>query len=163
MIWELCPLFFLALKIHCKLYSLLLVLLDFDQWDASLKQMEFEEAKKDLQMEIDKGASIEDIWKKITRGEIQANVEKQLQTKSHFRIERIQRKKRDFIHILNRYAAKALGDFFLDNPKTLTAIQLFAKAMEEQDGSPVMSKSIFKLNDKELLVRHIRVVLFSHA
>ncbi|KAF3431222.1 hypothetical protein FNV43_RR25952 [Rhamnella rubrinervis] len=116
--------------------------------------MEFEAAREDLQMELQKGTSLDDIRKKITKGEIQAKVAKQLRSKK-YRTERIQRKKWDVMRILNKYAAKpvdAVDEQHLTTRKAMTPVEVFAKAKEEQDGSPVLNRSIFKLNDKELLV-----------
>ena len=106
-----------------------------------------------MQKELEKGTSLEEIRKKITKGEIETKVAKQLQSKKVFRRERIQRKKRDLTHILNKNVAKPVDQKFTIEPKALTAVELFAKAKEEQDGAPVLNKSIFKLEDKELLVR----------
>ncbi|KAH7515688.1 hypothetical protein FEM48_Zijuj10G0053100 [Ziziphus jujuba var. spinosa] len=113
---------------------------------------EFEAARQDLQMELQKGASLDDIRKKITKGEIQTTVAKQLQSKKYFRTERIQRKKWDLMQIINKYEAKSVYAEQPITPKALTAVELFAKAKEEQDGSPVLNRSIYKINDKELLV-----------
>ncbi|PON44874.1 Pyruvate, phosphate dikinase [Parasponia andersonii] len=113
---------------------------------------EFDEARKDLQKELEKGTSLEEIRKKITKGEIQIKVAKQLKSKKYFRSEQIQRKKRDLTHILNKYVAKPVDENVSIKPKALTAVELFAKAMEEQEGGPVLNRSIFKFQDKELLV-----------
>jgi alpha-glucan,water dikinase len=51
-----------------------------------------------LQIELEKGASLDEIQKKITKGEIQTKVAKQLrQRKKYFSVEKSQRKKRDLI------------------------------------------------------------------
>jgi len=41
------------------------------------EQIEFEEARKELQTELEKGMSLDDIRKKITKGEIQTKASKQ--------------------------------------------------------------------------------------
>lgn len=115
-------------------------------------QMEFDEAKKELQAEIMKGHSIDEIRKKIISGEIQTKVSKQLKSKKYFRTERIQRKKRDPMHILNKHKAKSLEATPLVERKALTQLELYAKAMAERDGIPVVSKKQYKISDKELLV-----------
>lgn len=105
-------------------------------------------------MEIQKGASLDDIQKKITKGKIQTGVAKQLKSKKHFGTEKIQRKKWDLMQILNKYEAKPVHAEQPITPKALTAVELFAKEKEEQDSSPVLNRSIYKINDKELLVRN---------
>lgn len=112
-------------------------------------------------MELQKGASLDDIRKKITKGEIQTTVAKQLQSKKYFRTERIQRKKWDLMQIINKYEAQSVYAEQPITPKALTAVELFAKAKEEQDGSPVLNRSIYKINDKELLVRNYMLILLS--
>lgn len=104
-------------------------------------------------MELEKGVSLDEIRKKIIKGEIKTKVAKQLKDKKYFRVERIQRKTRDLMHILNKYTAKPVDEKISVKPKALTAVELFAKAKEEKDGGPVLNSSIFKIDNKELLVR----------
>lgn len=116
-----------------------------------------------MQTELQKGTSLDDIRKKIFKGEIQAKVSKQLQKKKYFRTERIQRKKWDVTQMLNKYVAKpvdAVDEQYLTTPKALTPVEVFAKAKEELDGSPVLDRSVYKLNDKQLLVRTHMLILF---
>lgn len=119
---------------------------------------EFEEARQELQRELEKGASLDEIRKKITKGEIQTKVTKKFESKQVFRTDRIQRKKRDFMQIINKHAAKIVDEAKIVDkehsvkPKPLTAVELFAKAKEEQDGGSVLRKYTFGLNDKDLLV-----------
>ncbi|KAK1552116.1 hypothetical protein Q3G72_010601 [Acer saccharum] len=114
---------------------------------------EFEEARKDLQSELEKGVSLDEIRKKTLKGEIQTKVSKQLKTKKYYRVDRIQRKKRDLMQLLNKNVAKPVEKHEISvEPKALTAIELFAKAREEQDGGSVLKKKIYKLAGKELLV-----------
>ncbi|KAM7250917.1 hypothetical protein ACFE04_022800 [Oxalis oulophora] len=112
---------------------------------------EFEEARKELQAELDKGVSLDEIRKRITKGEIASKVKKQLEKKKYFRVERIQRKKRDLMQILNKNTASLVQDSISVEPKALTALELFAKAKEE-DSSSILSKKVYKLADKKLLV-----------
>ncbi|PPD97840.1 hypothetical protein GOBAR_DD05148 [Gossypium barbadense] len=118
-----------------------------------LVQREFEEARKELQSELEKGASLDEIRKKITKGEIKTKVAKQLQNKKYFSPERIQRKQRDLMQLLNKHAVKVVEESISVEvePKPLTAVEPFAKE-KELDGSPVMNKKIYKLGEKELLV-----------
>lgn len=120
--------------------------------DKQLK--EFEEARKELQMELDKGTSVDEIRKKIVKGEIQTKVKKQLERKSYFTVERIQRKKRDLMQIINKYPKYPAepGEKISMKPKSLSAVELFAEAKEAQDGSVAVKKKIYELADTQLLV-----------
>ncbi|RWR94050.1 alpha-glucan water dikinase, chloroplastic isoform X1 [Cinnamomum micranthum f. kanehirae] len=79
--------------------------------------MEFEEARRDLELELEKGSSLDEIRNKIIKGNIQAKVSKQLQTRKYFTIERIQRKKRDIMHLLNKYATESVEETLSPAPK----------------------------------------------
>ncbi|KAI4383012.1 hypothetical protein MLD38_008897 [Melastoma candidum] len=116
------------------------------------QQMEFEEARKDLQAELKKGSTIEEIRKKICKGEVASKVSKQLSGKKYFRVERIQRKQRDIMQLISTARSKPVVEATTVEPKTLTAVELFAKAMEQQDGNTTIRKTFYKLNDKQLLV-----------
>ncbi|KAK9117218.1 hypothetical protein Sjap_016165 [Stephania japonica] len=108
---------------------------------------EFEEARKDLQNELDKGSSLEEIRKKIIKGDIQSKVSKQKRRT----VERIQRKKRDLMQLLNKHTAGIVEEKSFIASEAPTAIQLFSKSKEEQDGGAILNKKVFKLGDKELL------------
>lgn len=102
--------------------------------------------------ELKKGATIDEIRKKITKGEIKSRVAKQLQEKKYFRVEKIQRKKRDLMQLVNKYSSQPIEETFSAKPKALTEVEQFAKLKEEQDGGVVVNKIIYKLGDKDLLV-----------
>lgn len=107
-----------------------------------------------MQSELEKGISLDEIRKKIIKGEIQTKVSDALKTKKYFRTERIQRKQRDFMQILNKHAAEPMEKKNISvEPKALSAVELFANAIEEQDRESILNKKICKLADKELLVR----------
>jgi alpha-glucan,water dikinase len=114
-----------------------------------------------LQTELYKGVSIDEIQKKITKGEIKTEKSKQLQNKRYFSNERIRRKKWDIMQLVNKHAAKSVEDKVSKSAegkasvesKFLKAVELFAKKKEEHDGGAVLNKKIFKLADKELLVQ----------
>ncbi|XP_072983787.1 alpha-glucan water dikinase, chloroplastic isoform X1 [Typha latifolia] len=114
--------------------------------------IEFEEARKELQLEVEKGTSIVDLRKKILKGNIQSKVSKQLKTKKYFSVERIQRKERDIMHLLNKHAPQTVEEKVYVSPKSPTVLELFSKAIEEQEGSIILKKELFKLDDKGLLV-----------
>ncbi|KAH9773138.1 alpha-glucan water dikinase 1 [Citrus sinensis] len=122
-------------------------------YSADQQLREFEEARKELQSELEKGISLDEIRKKITKGEIQTKVSDQLKTKKYFRTERIQRKQRDFMQILNKHVAEPTEKKNISvEPKALTPVELFVKPTEEQEGDSILNKKIYKLADKELLV-----------
>lgn len=106
-----------------------------------------------MQFELEKGASLDEIRKKIAKGEIQAKVAKQLHHKKYFTPEKIQRKKRDFTQLITKYVVESVKEPDSSQPKALTVVENFAKTKEEQDGGRVLNKKIYKLADKELLVR----------
>ncbi|XP_015957126.1 alpha-glucan water dikinase, chloroplastic [Arachis duranensis] len=119
--------------------------------------LEFEEARRELLAELDKGSSLEEIQKKIIKGEIQTKVAKQLKTKKYFRVERIQRKKRDLTQLINRNIAesdaKSVSESVVEQtPKALRVIERYAKEREEHDKGLVLNKTIYKLADDDLLV-----------
>lgn len=117
------------------------------------EQKEFEEARKELQVELEKGKSIEAIRNKIAKGEKKANVSKNPDKQRFSNVERIQRKKRDLMQLLNKYTPGPIKETVSPKLPTLSAVDLFCKAKEEQSGGPALRKNIFKLSDKELLVR----------
>lgn len=115
-----------------------------------------------MQTELEKGASLDEIRKKITKGEIQTKVTKQQHHKKSFSAGRIQRKKRDLMQLITKYAAETIEEQDLFKPKGLTGVEIFAKTKEEQDRGQVLNKKIYKLADKELLVRkYLPLMLFS--
>ena len=65
------------------------------------------------------------------------------------------------MQLVNKHAAKSVEDKASKyaegkvsvESKVLKAVELFAKEKEEHDGGAVLSKKVFKLADKELLVR----------
>ncbi|KAI6694871.1 hypothetical protein NL676_022581 [Syzygium grande] len=123
-------------------------------YSADQQLREFEEARKELQAELEKGHTVEDIRKKICKGEIESKVSKQLEKKKYFRVEKIQRKTRDVMQLINKSRAKPEeGNIPIEHePKTLTAVELFAKAIEERDLGRPLGKKSYKIGDKELLV-----------
>lgn len=115
---------------------------------------EFDEAKKELLAELEKGSSIDEIRKKITKGEIQTKVAKQLRSKKYFSVERIQRKRRDLMQLINKHVARDVNLQDIASPKasTLTVLERYAKEREEQDKGLVLNKKIYKLGGNDLLV-----------
>ncbi|EPS64613.1 hypothetical protein M569_10167, partial [Genlisea aurea] len=112
---------------------------------------EFEEARKELQAELEKGASLDEIDKKIVQGDIKTNVSKQLSRKG-YRQERVQRKKRDLMSLLTKYSPRPVEELSSTEPAVLSVIQQFSEAIENHIDGPLVSKTIYKLGEKELLV-----------
>ena len=118
-----------------------------------------------MQAELGKGVSVDEIRKKIGKGEIKTKVSKQPQNTRYFSTEVIQRKGRDLMQLINKHAAKSVEDKASTSvegknsieSEVLKAVELFAKEKEEQDGGTVLNKKIFKLADKELLVRDVLI------
>uniref|UniRef100_A0A1J3IBP2 alpha-glucan, water dikinase n=1 Tax=Noccaea caerulescens TaxID=107243 RepID=A0A1J3IBP2_NOCCA len=138
---------------------------------------EYEAARMELREEMMRGASVEDLRAKllkkdnvsdspktngtssserktIAKGDVQKKVPKQLKQKQYFRTEKIQRKGRD----LNKLISKHVADFVepksksSTEPRALKALEIYAKAKEEEETTPVFSKKIFKLDGSEILV-----------
>lgn len=117
-------------------------------------QMEFEEARKELQSELDKGVSLEELQKKIMKGNIQSKVSKQLKTKKYFSVERIQRKKRDLMQLISKYTTEAPKERTPEKPRDPTTLEIFSTSKEVEDGGQILYKKTFKLDKKELLVSY---------
>lgn len=100
--------------------------------------------------------SLDEIQKKMIKGEIQVKVSKQQKSRRYFGVERIQRKKRDLMQLLHRHVTEWTEEKTLIPIKKteLTAVEQFAKLKEEQDSGSVLNKKIYKISDKELLVRN---------
>ncbi|XP_019166630.1 PREDICTED: alpha-glucan water dikinase, chloroplastic-like [Ipomoea nil] len=119
---------------------------------------EFEEARQELQLELEKGVTFDELRKRIVKGEVKTKVAKQLEKKSYFTIEKIQRKQRDLAQIINRnvpWSGSESGsgvEQILLEPQSLSTIELFAKAKEEQVDGPILNKKIYKVANGELMV-----------
>nr|GFD29137.1 alpha-glucan water dikinase 1, chloroplastic-like isoform X2 [Tanacetum cinerariifolium] len=103
------------------------------------EKKEFEEARKELQRELEKGTSLDDLRKKMTKGEIQTTDgvtqnkdKKQPAKKVYSTPERINRKKRDIMQFLKKLTPVASKGTVSMKPKTLSSLQIFSKAIEEQ-------------------------------
>ncbi|CAA6665517.1 unnamed protein product [Spirodela intermedia] len=114
--------------------------------------MEFEEARTELESELDKGVSLEELEKKIMKGNIQSKVAKQLKTKKYFSVERIQRKKRDLMQLISKYTPEAPKERTPQKSRDPTTLEVFATSKEVEDGGHVLYKKTFKIDNKELLV-----------
>ncbi|KAJ0727233.1 putative alpha-glucan, water dikinase [Helianthus annuus] len=116
------------------------------------EKKEFEEARKELQRELEKGNSLDDVRKKITKGEIKTEVLQKLGKKIYRTPERITRKKRDVMQLLRKSIAVSEEEKISVKPKDLSALQIFSKTIAEQSDTNILNKKTYRLADKELLV-----------
>lgn len=111
-----------------------------------------------MQVELDKGLSLEDLRKKTTKGEVQTKVPKQTKVSNQpakggfSNGQRVQRKKRDIMSILTKFDAKPMEENISPEPEVLSAIKQFSMDKEAHIDDPIVNKKIYKLGDKELLV-----------
>ncbi|XP_031122009.1 alpha-glucan water dikinase, chloroplastic-like isoform X1 [Ipomoea triloba] len=110
---------------------------------------EFEEAKKELQLELEKGISLEELRKKVVKGEIQTKVAKKQEKRHYSSMEKIQRKKRDVAQLINKDAS---GEQILGAAQVLSRIERFSKSKEGQVDGPIITKKIYKIGNSELMV-----------
>lgn len=113
------------------------------------KQKEFEEAKKKLQLELEKGITLEELRKKVVKGEIQTKVAKKQEKRCYSSMEKIQRKKRDVAQLINKDAS---GEQILGAAQVLSRIERFSKSKEGQVDGPIITKKIYKIGNSELMV-----------
>uniref|UniRef100_A0A453RHD7 Uncharacterized protein n=1 Tax=Aegilops tauschii subsp. strangulata TaxID=200361 RepID=A0A453RHD7_AEGTS len=113
--------------------------------------VEFEEARKELQAELDNGASVDQLRKKIVKGNLEKKVSKQLEKKKYFSVERIQRRNRDITQLLNKHKPVVTEQQVKAAPKQPTVLDLFTKSLQEGDNCDVLSRKLFKIGDEEIL------------
>lgn len=102
---------------------------------------------------MDKGISIDQLRKKILKGDIESKVSKQLKNKKYFSVERIQRKQRDIMQILSKHKHTVIEEKAEVALKQPTVLDHFTKSLQENDGCEVLSRKLFKFSGKEILVR----------
>ncbi|VAI85793.1 unnamed protein product [Triticum turgidum subsp. durum] len=113
--------------------------------------VEFEEARKELQAELDNGASVDQLRKKIVKGNLEKKVSKQLEKKKYFSVERIQRRNRDITQLLNKHKPVVTEQQVKAAPKQPTVFDLFTKSLQEGNNCDVLSRKLFKIGDEEIL------------
>ncbi|KAG0502608.1 hypothetical protein HPP92_002680 [Vanilla planifolia] len=121
-------------------------------YSAERQILEFEEARKELQMELAKGMSLGDIRKKIMKGNTKEKVSKQLKNKKYFATERVRIKNRDLMQFINKYSSQPLEGKSHDAKKSQTAIELWSKAIEERYNDLILTEKHFKVDNFELKV-----------
>ncbi|GJN28792.1 hypothetical protein PR202_gb16957 [Eleusine coracana subsp. coracana] len=120
--------------------------------------LEFEEARKELQAELDKGISVDQLKKKILKGNIESKVSKQLKNKKYFSVERIQRKKRDIMQLLNKHKHDVIEEKVETAPMQPTVLDLFTQSLQDKVGCEILSRKLFKFGDKEILAPPSNIV-----
>lgn len=105
-----------------------------------------------MQIELEKGASLDEIRNKITKGEMKTKAT----PKRKYIVERIQRKERDLMQLINKYVADSQTgkEKISVKPKSLTVVELYSETKKEEDVGSILSKKIFNLSGMELLVGH---------
>lgn len=118
-----------------------------------LIQQEFEEARKDLQKEVNKGITVEELKKKILKGNIETKVSRQLEKNNYFSVERVQRKKRDIVQYLTKYSSELVEEKPYTSPERATSVlNFFSEAIEANQNTAILNKKNFKLGNEELMV-----------
>ncbi|CAF2108195.1 alpha-glucan water dikinase 1, chloroplastic [Brassica napus] len=132
---------------------------------------EYEAARAELREEMMRGASAEDLRRKLLKKDdtsdspesketssseqkSEKKVSKQPKQKKHFSTEKIQRKGRDLNKLICKHAADSVESKSKSSsePRALTTLEMYAKAKEEQESTPVFSKKSFKLEGSMILV-----------
>ncbi|XP_071707709.1 alpha-glucan water dikinase, chloroplastic-like [Rutidosis leptorrhynchoides] len=116
------------------------------------EKKEFEEARKELLREIENGSSVDELRKKNTKSDIQKNIKNQLGKRNYSTPEKINRKKRDLMQLLKKPTPVSAREGISSTPKTLSALQIFYKLIEEQSDVSVLNKQTYRIYDKQLLV-----------
>lgn len=101
---------------------------------------------------MDNGASVDQLRKKILKGNLEKKVSKQLEKKKYFSVERIQRRNRDITQLLNKHKPVVTEEQVKAAPKQPTVLDLFTKSLQEGDNCDVLSRKLFKIGDEEILV-----------
>ncbi|KAL0732618.1 hypothetical protein Bca4012_008827 [Brassica carinata] len=132
---------------------------------------EYEVARTELREEMMRGASVEDLRAKLLKKDntsdspksketssseqkSQKKVSKQPRQKEYFSTEKIQRKGRDLNKLICKHVAGFVDPESISStePRALTTLELYARAKEEQETTPIFSKKIFKLEGTTILV-----------
>ncbi|XP_020589456.1 alpha-glucan water dikinase, chloroplastic isoform X2 [Phalaenopsis equestris] len=116
------------------------------------EKLEFEEARKELQLKLEKGTSLDEIRKRIVKGSIKSQAAKKLEDKQHFTIERVLRKSRDLTQFINKNSFQPEEGKAFDSKRTLTTVELWSKGLEERFDGLIITRKLFKLDDMELMV-----------
>ncbi|KAK1301509.1 hypothetical protein QJS10_CPB12g00091 [Acorus calamus] len=147
----------------CKIPDDLVQIQAYERWEKAGKPnyspekqlLEFEKARGELQLELDKGTSLDEIRKKIIKGDVHTKVSRQLKAKRYFTPDRIQRKKQDITQFLNKFPSAMLEKSkkkVADTLKAPSGLELCSKAREEKDDGCILNKKLFRIDDKEILV-----------
>ncbi|KAK8914101.1 hypothetical protein KSP39_PZI023890 [Platanthera zijinensis] len=106
----------------------------------------------ELQQKLETGTSLKEIRGEILEGNIKSKVVNQLNEKKYFAAIRVQRKARDLMQFINRNSFQPVEEKTLDGKKSITAVELWSKALEESYDGQIIARKLFKLDDYELMV-----------
>ncbi|GJW53834.1 alpha-glucan water dikinase 1, chloroplastic-like protein isoform X1 [Tanacetum coccineum] len=129
--------------------------------------VEYEAARAELYEEVARGNSIEKIRARLTKkddtsskqvtgaseGEKKTISQKPVEKRTYSG-QRIQRKKRDLMQLLSKHipvSVKSVEEKVSMEPKTLSAVELYIKSIEDKDGN-VINKKTYRIDDAELSV-----------
>jgi alpha-glucan,water dikinase len=127
--------------------------------------VEYEAARAELTEELSRGVPLEKLRARLTKKpesserdatatkELERKVSKQEKKKKKYSVERIQRKNRDITQLLNKHKPGVTKEQVQAAPKQPTVLDLFTKSLQEGDDCDVLSRKLFKIGDKEILVR----------
>jgi alpha-glucan,water dikinase len=132
--------------------------------------VEYEAARAELTEELNRGVPLEKLRARLTKTpesserdapasnatatkEHEKKVSKQEKKKKKYSVERIQRKNRDITQLLNKHKPGVTKEQVQAAPKQPTVLDLFTKSLQEGDDCDVLSRKLFKIGDKEILVR----------
>ncbi len=113
-------------------------------------QAEFEEARKDLELELKKGVTIEQLRKRFAAGGNGST-----QQKSPKKQQRFTRKKHDAEELINKFtlgAAVSQLPATVPPPRELTALESAAQTLENADNGAVVIRKMLKVGGSDLLV-----------
>ncbi|KAL0927957.1 hypothetical protein M5K25_002185 [Dendrobium thyrsiflorum] len=114
--------------------------------------LEFEEARKELQLELEKGLSLDEIREKMMKGNIKSKVSKQLKDKTYFAVERVRRKSRDLMQLINKHSDQPTEWKTSDAKRSLTSVELWSNDLEERFDGLIISRKLLKLDDMDIMV-----------
>lgn len=117
------------------------------------EQIEFEEARRELQLELDKGTSVDQLRENLLKRDTSKKSSQQLGAEHYSSNERIHRNKMGITEILNKNVAGILKEKITQISKVPTVLELWSKSIQEQEGELVLNQKVYKLDNMDLRVR----------
>ncbi|XP_042439164.1 alpha-glucan water dikinase 1, chloroplastic-like [Zingiber officinale] len=116
------------------------------------EKIEFEEARRELQLELDKGTSLDQLRENLLKRDTSKKSSQQLEAENYSRNERIHRNKMGITEILNKNVAEILKEKTTQISKVPTVLELWCKSIQEQEGELVLNQKVYKLDNMDLRV-----------